>query len=197
MKGSIILVQNNEGHFLSNAIKFFTKRAAKKYGVENWTHSMFYVGKFFNEDFVFSAEAAQSIMPLKKFQKPKVKYVIYKINDNIKAEDLDNLIKDFFLNYAGDTYGFFQLFWFIYRWIAEIIGLDVRKKNNWFPTGDICSEMTFRFLTKRLEYSNKNVIIKNVLNKLNEWTENTIHPVDLAYIIKKFPLVFEKVEEWN
>ena len=203
IKGTVILVQTNSGNFFSEAIKFFTKKIAKKYRVRAWTHAMIGVGSLLEEDYVFSAEVAQSIMPLKKFQKGKTKFEVYEIKDNIKEKDLEYLIRSFCGTYAGNTYGFFQNLWFIYRWLMELFGKDVRKKANWFPSGDICSEMTFRFLTQRFSYALQNKNNKNLesvntaLKHLYEWTENTIHPVDIGYIISKHPEVFSKISSWN
>jgi len=197
MKGSIILVQNNEGNFISEMIKFFTKKFAKKHNIRTWTHSMIGVENIRNTEYVFSAEMTQCLMPLKKFKKDKIKFEIYKVVDYIKEDSLNELIDNFVNKYAGDGYGFFQLPWYIYRWIMELFNKDVRKQKNWFPSGDICSEMVFRFLTQRLSYSVKSEKVNATLKHLYEWTENTIHPVDLGYIIKQHPKVFIKTYSWN
>jgi len=197
MKGNIILVQNNEGNFVSEAIKFFTKRIAKKYGVRTWTHSMISVGELHDIEYVLSAELSQCIMPLEKFKKDKIKFEVYKIKDTISENNLNSLVRLYCNTYAGDSYGFLQLPWFCYRWFMEIFNKNVNKQKNWFPSGDICSEMVFRFLMDRLNYSAKNMKSSATLSSLSNWTENTIHPVDLGYVIKNCPFMFEKAYSWN
>jgi len=104
---------------------------------------------------------------------------------------------------AGTSYGFLQLLWFIYRWMAEMLGFDVRKQRNWFPNGDVCSENAYRYLIERLQRNGIGVGAKRyrdirlAINKLREWNENTFTPVDLAMVIKSYPNLFELVESWS
>ena len=200
MKGSLVLVENNEKDFFPKAIKFFTGKIAKKYGVPSYTHAMFITLPFDNIISVQSAEFAQCIMPLEKFNTKTIRYDVYEIKDEIEEEELILLLKQMYLT-AGNPYGFFQNLWFVYRYFAELIGFDVRKQKNWFPTHDICSEAVYRFLRKRviknIENRPKRNIYKYLLKLIDEWTENTVHPVDLGYIVKRFPNIFKKVYSWN
>ena len=195
-RGSIVLVENNEGGWFSTLIKYFTGKIAKKYGVPSYTHAMFITLPFDDIVSVQSAEFAQCIMPLQKFNKEKINYSIYEIRDRIREEDIVTILKEMYLD-AGEPYGFFQNIWFIYRYFMELFKKDVRKQKNWFPSSDICSESVYRYLRRRVEKninnSRKKGIYNYLLDTLDEWTENTIHPVDIAYIIKRFPLIFKKV----
>jgi hypothetical protein len=49
-----------------------------------------------------------------------------------------------YIKYAGKTYGFLQIPWFIWKRIAKAIGVNPGK--NWFPGGAICSEITCDYL---------------------------------------------------
>ena len=190
MKGAIILVESKKNTLLAKAIKFFTGRLAKKYRVKSYTHAMFCVGEVLGEPSVFSAEASMTIMPLRKFTNRDFEYDVYAINDDLSDKEVDKILRAIYIKTAGETYGFLQLLWFIYRWFMELIGFDVRKQKNWFPIGDVCSEHTYRYLKTRLLKKKNRKIISKTLSQLEEWNENTFHPVDLAKVIKDNPQLF-------
>jgi hypothetical protein len=203
LKGAIVLMENKSSSFFPKAIRFFTKRIANRYGVKTYTHAMFITANFLDELSVQSSEFAQCIMPLKKFNTDKFSYDVFLIIDEIPEASLDDILKEMYLISAGEPYGFLQNLWFIYRDIVEtIFKLDVRKQKNWFPNGDNCSESTYRYLRKRIianiRATDKNKsIYQQILRFLDEWTENTVHPVDLAHIIEEYPSLFSKVYSFN
>lgn len=195
MKGYIILVENLENSFISKAIKFFTKHIAKKGNVPVFTHACYGIGKVLGIESVISAEEVITVMPFERIKESNCNYYIYRINDAADKKLIDYSLSHMYKSTAGKGYGFWQLLWFIYRWFMEHIGFNVKHKKNWFPTGDICSENTYRYLMTRFTQQPITPAIAQVLVDLLNYTENTIHPVDLAIIIKNNPQVFVLTEQ--
>ena len=192
MKGAIVLVDSKGTSFISKCIKFFTGRVAKRNGVPSYTHAMFEVGDVCGVRSVLSAEELMAVMPLDKFRKD-TKFRIYSVNDDVKLIYVKEVLKEMYQT-AGNRYGFLQLLWFVYRWAVEIMGFDVRRNKNFFPKGDICSEQTYRYLMKRLENTES---CNDLRIFLEQWNENTVHPVDIAIVVKKFPRVFKLEESYG
>lgn len=194
MKGDIILMENKSGSFFAKAIKFFTGRLAKKYGVPVYTHSCFSIGEIFGVESVLSAELAMCAMPLKKFRSEKFMFKVYRIKDRIKEKALDNILKARYEKSAGEGYAFLQNVWFIYRAIMEFIGFDMKGSKNWFPDHENCSESTADYMIERFESF---PLPNSALFQLREFNTNSISPVDLAIIIKQNPHLFELAESWG
>jgi hypothetical protein len=89
-----------------------------------------------------------------------------------------------FYELSGKQYGFFQLFWFIYRWAWEKL-FKKTPKGNWLPSGMICSELNWYYLTflggKYAE------IVKDL-------DPNTTHCGDLYKRVQARPDLFKLVE---
>lgn len=196
-------MESKKNSFISKAIKFFTGKLAKKYNVKSYTHSMYIIGDVLKVESVLSAELAISVMPLDAFRTKDYSFDVYKVNDHLTMSEIDEILREIYVKTAGKDYGFLQLLWFVYRWLMELFGFDVRKQKNWFPNGDVCSENTYRYLYNRLKRNFcdsrtlTDYLIKQTTKQMEEWNENTFHPIDLAYVMKKEHSLFEHVESWD
>lgn len=195
MIGDIILVINKKKSFFPSAIKFFTGRYARKHGVKIFTHSCFSVGQVLGQESVLSAELAMSVMPLDSFRTDDFYFEVYRVKDKFRQgttkKELVNLISRHYQKSAGKPYGFFQNLWFVYRFLMELIGFNMIGRKNWFPDNENCSESTANYLLDRfdiLSYPNTARLF------LKEFNTNSIHPVDLAVMIKKNWEIFQLVQ---
>ncbi|OGU56696.1 MAG: hypothetical protein A2V66_16280 [Ignavibacteria bacterium RBG_13_36_8] len=174
MVGDFIILNNKEANILSRAIKFFTR--------SKFTHTAIGMGKVLGEEATLGAELLISVLPLKRWtEDSEVEVIIYrpvKIPSKIKRE----IVKEMYEHFVGTEYGYFQLLWFIWRWIAEGLGFDVRKRGNWFPEGTICSELNFYYLERLAKYYNDN----DLTVRLQEWNGNNFTPRDAYTVINEF-----------
>jgi len=200
--GDIILVNSLHGSIFSKLIKFFTKHLAKKHSVDEYTHAMYCAGDAgLDTPSVISAEYTIAMMPYNLWADNPQDYRLdrFIINDNLTEEEVRKIIIPIYRLSVGHPYGWKELFWFIYRWIAEKLSIRINLKHNWYVLGDICSENTYRYLLARLKYAYekcenafKKQLIINAIKDLEVFSENTVHPVDLAIIMKRYPNLFTK-----
>jgi hypothetical protein len=83
--------------------------------------------------------------------------------------------------YAGKTYGFLQIPWFIWQRIANIFGFN--PGSNWFPKGVICSEVTFDYVQG----------LGDLHREALPFTLNEVNPDQIYEIVQKRPDLFELV----
>ena len=172
-KGDIICV--NEPGFYASAQRFFTKFP--------YTHTAVCIGEVCGHVSIFEAKTHLAVTPLQYLLEDKEKdFEIYKVNIDpiIKSKAMDET----YYAFAGSIYGYAQILWFIYRWGCERFGLDVRKRKNWFTSGEICSEIVWHYL---------NIVSQGIpeLNAmLNQWNADTIHVGDIVTICRAFPEIF-------
>ena len=165
--GDIFLLNNTTGGFLSSCIRFFTR--------SKYTHCAVYVGEVCGEPSVLSAEELITIKPVSTyFDNKDYNIEIYTFESTRKLYSINKIYND----YGGSVYGFMQLFWFVWRWILESFGVDTKSMKNWFPDGEICSEMGYDnvWYTLGTDYTNINKL-------LGEYNSNTVAPSDVAKII--------------
>jgi hypothetical protein len=177
--GSIDILNNLDGNFLSKAIRFFTKSQV--------SHCDFTMGRLMREESVLSAQELMSVLPLKTYiYNPDYVFTIYEIQQ-VSETELEQMVNSLYVDYAGKLYGFGQLLWFTYRWVAELFHKDVRKQDNWFGKNAICSELVYLLLCK---------IAKKRFPELEEclqqFNQNTITPADVQKIVEYFPNIFTK-----
>jgi hypothetical protein len=78
------------------------------------------------------------------------------------------------------------------------IGFDVAEtKKMVFQMPIYVRKILMCTMLKRLRKNIHNPRCAALLRFMEQWTENTVHPVDIAYIIKRHPLMFTKVDSWN
>jgi hypothetical protein len=108
-----------------------------------------------------------------------------------------------FREYNGESYGFFQILYFVRRYIWEtkwikklfwwiptkIFGKpnDIRRWNNWFVGGTICSELFYDFMSNlnKLKYHD------GLDKMLRIWNKNNFHAGDSKALIAGLPEIFE------
>jgi len=199
MLGDIILLNRKKGGWFSSAQRFFTQM--------NYTHSTFSIGTILGIESVLSADEKVVIEPLKKyFEEDGTEIEIWRINENIiDAKNkplLEQKISEIYYKYSNSYYGFFQVIWFIYRWINEkFFKRDVRRKNNPFKRGIICSELVYYYLIELEKILNKTLkkgkirfdVLLPLQAELSKYTPDTIHAGDIAQILNKNNKLFYKL----
>lgn len=177
--GSIIVFNATKGGWFSAAQRFFTRMP--------YTHVAGFIGKVQGEDSIFEAKMSASVTPWKHVVEDTTQeYYVFEPTTAIKQQDIDAALLLVYDRFAGETYGFLQLLWFVYRWIAESWPwhADVRKHGNWFPNEVVCSEMWWWFLHYLAEnYPEINVVIE-------EWNSNSVNAGDIYNILIRLPKYF-------
>jgi hypothetical protein len=173
--GTIIIFNATKGGWFSSAQRFFTRMP--------FTHVGGYIGTVVNEESIFEALEAVAVTPWSRRKYDEtMQYYVYEPNDSMITSDATKkTLNEIYNAHAGNTYGFFQLLWFVYRWIGESwpFKADMRKFRNWFPGGSICSEVWYDYLT-RLGY-----IYPEIEKVLSEWPHaNTVHAGDMYDIMQ-------------
>ena len=184
--GQIIVFNAIHGGFFSSANRFFTRMP--------YTHVAFVVEPVFGVDSYFGAELSATTQPFNNIIKDKdYMYQVYRPIGWTKPQ-LNNALKQIYMRYAGQTYGFAQVLWFIYRYIAESwpFHADVRRGHNFFPNRPICSEICWWYLWFLYEERPDLVQLRD---KLGEWSPDTFNAGDSARVIQSFPTLFVKTEE--
>jgi hypothetical protein len=90
--------------------------------------------------------------------------------------------------FTGARYGFLQLLWFVWRWLAEKLGRDVRHDRNWFSEGVICSELVYWYL--------RYLGSPEVDALLAPFSPDTIQAEDIRQILMSHPELFV-LAEWK
>jgi hypothetical protein len=92
--------------------------------------------------------------------------------------------------YAGKEYGFLQLPWFVYRRIGELFGINMRKKKNWVPGGQICSELWYNILESLCKAVND----QTALDQLHQWDRTNFHSGDAVnFLVSASTLCVEEI----
>lgn len=108
-----------------------------------------------------------------------------------------------FEEYNGELYGFTQILYFIRRWFWETKWIkklfwwiptkifekpnDIRRWNNWFVGGAICSELFYRLMSNLNELK----YYEGVQKQLDTWNANNFHSTDSRNFIIALPEIFE------
>lgn len=194
MPGDVILTSNPSG-LLSKLIRFFAKTP--------WSHSAlgffpyhpvrngnYHLGA---QELVFEANLTVSLSSVEDVigGPGKLKPArVYRFSNAIIAEMgklIDEAMSIVFFQYNGHTYGFAQLFWFVWRWIVEGLGLPRRwAVYNFFPGGEICTEVVYRYFEILSENDTPGWTawtrqLKSVLDKLGR-NRDAVHPGDIEFI---------------
>lgn len=184
--GDIIILsrKGKNDSFFSKSQRYFTK--------DKWTHIAVIINPILGVPSVLSANELIVTEPLERYfneesdievYRPK----FYKKNKVQMIKDLAEMYK----KYASTIYGFFQLLWFIIRWLEiSLFGKQIFFKNNPFKKGIICSELVLIFLKDLYE---KNLELSNVLQKFDN---DSVHVGDIRNIItnnkKYFDLIYTR-----
>lgn len=177
MKPGMIGFSNNRVGLLPKLIRYFTH----KEGYQDLSHTFVITGSVFNEVSLQEANELISVMPFNKSYRDNthMQYWLYEVvaSDEAKKEALSKV----YVEFAGTIYGFFQNIWFVYRWLAEKFGCDVKKQKNWMTDGVICSELVYWYLY---------YLGPEFQALLKDFNPDTIMPIDLLVIVKANPNLF-------
>lgn len=181
--GDIILINNLEKDWFSAAQRFFTGKP--------FTHSAVGVGRVMGYYSILEADILVEVTPVFKTLNQNIEYSVYEVH-GVNKNELFEIVKELYIEYSTKSYGYFQLLWFaFYRWLFELFGKDVRKKNNWFTSGVICSELVWYYFEK---LGKKH--FPQLLETINEWLPNTFHSGDVNNVVERHPEIF-KLKETN
>jgi hypothetical protein len=181
--GMIGICGSHKPSFLQRAIMFFTD--------SDRSHAFLITSNVCGEEAVQEASLLVQIVPFGSHyrENPESYYDIYQVSPGVVSQDeIDSALRQVFEEYAGMTYGFLQLPWFIWRWINSKFGRDIHKELNWFNTNIICSGEVFDFWI----YLGLGMIIPKVMS---QYHPSTIAPADILAIVKRNPDLFELVEQ--
>lgn len=172
--GDIGLSHRRSG-FYSRAVSFFTQ--------SYWTHGFIICAGMDGETAALEADLKVQLVPFSKEYGTKNNdaFEIYrpiKASESNKAE----ASRATYWMYAGDTYGFLQIAWFIWDWFCKKI--RIKSGRNWFPTGVICSELQLYYL------QSLNDPYKEAFKHL---TLNEVNPDAIADIVRARPDLFELI----
>lgn len=93
--------------------------------------------------------------------------------------DINHARKLTYDEFAGMTYGFLQIPWFMWQKLCNILRLKPGK--NWFPSGVICSELTWFYI----------VNLNSKYAKAFPFGRDEVNPDMLHDVVKSRPDLFE------
>jgi hypothetical protein len=100
-------------------------------------------------------------------------------------EDIYNATKEIYYKYAGKTYGFMQIPWFMWQRLCKLIGINPGR--NWFPAGVICSELAQGYLE----------LINPLYKEAFPFTLDEVNPDMLYEVVSTRPDLFVKIEVYK
>lgn len=175
--GCVGFSRNHRGIFPA-LIRFFTQ--------SHWTHCFITLNPVQGLEAVLEAGPEVQVVPYIRnyFYSETDTYELYECIGPDAELYIERAASFVYYDYVGEKYGNLQLLWFIYRYIAEALGFDVRKQVNWINDGVICSELVYWFIAQ---------LGANYKETLSNYTSSTIHAEDLYRIIKARPDLFKLV----
>lgn len=180
MIGDVILLNRKKGGWFS-----FLQR---KFSGLPFTHCAISAGFILGEESCFSASEMILLERLQAYyEEDGTDITIYHlptISDQIKYDT----IKELYKTYNGQFYGFLQLLFFVYRFLGEKLGFDMRRKKNWFPKNIICSEMLWYYFYMLREH------IPGMSKVLDQWNPNNVFAGEIDQICQMFPEHIIKVK---
>lgn len=171
--GSVIIFNNKRPHILSWGQKVFTGQP--------WTHTAVGIPDVLGVESYIGADLLVDIQPTDRFRgDPKMEYLIF-APVGFTDKEIEDALRYTYARFAGRTYGFAQLLWFIERWFFwTIFKKDIRKWHNHFPNGTICSELAWHFMWYL------GARYPALRTELDNWRPDTFHSGDACYVVSKF-----------
>ncbi|MBN1114137.1 MAG: hypothetical protein JXA66_02230 [Oligoflexia bacterium] len=179
---------SNSRTFMAALIRFFTGYSRKK-NDPPVIHSLLITSPMLDNVTVEEANFLVQIVPFESHYaaEPEKEYYLFRIKPEFAPPEKIKTALDYtFREFAGYHYGYFQLLWFVYRWIANMIGVNVSHKKNWMSDGVICSELLWHYL---------NQLGGKVAELVSQFNPDTVQPQELMNVIKNNQDVFEMVEQ--
>jgi len=167
--GDIIIVNNFAGSFLSKAIRFFTN---------SWSHTALGFFDFPRKPSQQMMLEANLLVTLSGWDKDDENtHIDLRVYRWKKKNIPDKILWEMFDTYNGNVYGWWQLLYFVWRWIVEKLSLPRRwALKNFFPNDEICTEIVYVALTKI-----NDPVVNAALARLSR-DQNTVHPGDIISI---------------
>lgn len=171
--GDIIIVNNLEGGFFSSAIRFFTN---------SWSHTALGFFPFVNmrvpSATVFEANLTVGITDwYNKIDDLNENLRVYRWTTSELSKKMQDNLWTLYDKYNGNTYGVFQILYFVWRWICEKLHFPKRwYRKNFFPDKEICTEIVYVSFTLMTDSN-----VSAALSKLDR-DQNTVHPGDIIDI---------------
>jgi len=171
--GDVVIVNNWNGNFLSKSIRFFTK---------SWSHTALgffpIVGTSAQvTNTVFEANLLIGITDWEKmFNDSNYDLRVYRWTRSVGIGQ-EAMCFQQFNEYNANVYGYWQLPYFIWRWICEGLHLPKRfYKKNFFPKNEICTEILYTGFIRL-----KDMTVNAILAKIGR-DQFTVHPGDIIAI---------------
>jgi hypothetical protein len=186
--GSILIFSNKKKDILSIGQKLFTHEwiehvSPKKFNRGDKTHTAIAWFPQAGQDSVLEAYLCTTIDPFSQHTKD-TKYWVFEPIGFTDAQ-IEEALNETYLKYAASDYGFMEIPWFIYRFYVEaILHKDIRKQHNWFPGGNICSQLAWNYLYALGKYK------PGLRIHLDEWRSTTFHSSDSYTIVTSWPNLF-------
>jgi hypothetical protein len=176
MKYGYIGFAYTKNEWIAKAISWFTK--------SKWSHSFITIPPMLDKEMVM--EAVKGGVEVDMFERGyrnnhNQRYEIYKFNCN--KSDIDSAII-VCANHLQESYGFLQYPWFMWRSLNKLFGKDIKDQNNWSSRGEVCSDLTRRFI----EGSGHKELFK-------EYGTDSATAQDIYEIVKNNPQLFELIEK--
>lgn len=191
--GQIIVYNNIKGGWFSALQRFFTRM--------NFTHASIGFPPIAGQSAVIEAKNVITITPFDRTRLGgNVEYWIFSV-DGLVDVFTKQIVESVYMQYAGKQYGYLQLIYFVRRyiwetrwvkflfgWLPELLDKpkDVRRWNNWFVSGTICSELVWVYLNmlSRAAYINNR---EGLIAKLSGWNSNNFHAGDVYNLCTSVP----------
>lgn len=131
-------ISNRPTGWYPAGVRFFTR--------SKWSHTFIVANPYLERPTALEADLKVQLVDFEKeyIHKKADSWIVY---EPIKAskEEKAHAAADTFRYYNGETYGFLQIPWFMFRAFLKWIGIG-KTANNWFPGGVICSELVLYYL---------------------------------------------------
>lgn len=167
LPGDIIFVNNKDGNFLSKAIRWFTRSP--------WSHcALGFFNQMNGEQMIFEANLTVNATPwVRTADNPLYDVMVYRwIKHGRNAEQAMWTV---YHKYVGNTYGWAQLLWFVWRWMVTGLRLPARwAHKNFFPDNEICSEVEFVGMLLTTDSPS----VTSVIHRRG-YDQNAVHPGDI------------------
>lgn len=161
---------------------------------KNVTHSFVILDQYYDDFQMLDARMSVTLCPLQLINHPGNDVWLYRIN--VSEDKSYNLRKLLYTAYIGESYGFKQLLWFVWRRINEILfKRNMKNKSNWFENGILCSEIVWNTLYNCSFYNG----LEKIKDYLFEYTPNSFHSGDCKELLDTLVSnkIIEKLEVEN